>query len=584
MLVVVWLVFAAKAMLDARREAQAGLDRLDAARSQLTSRDLLSGRGEVALGEANVHFAKAYDTASAWWIAPLKIVPLLGEQIGSVESLSGGAADITRIGSSSLHAVRNEIDKVQRPRGAQRVALVRHLGQIATTTHAQLTPIGLGPDHWLVTPLQRAHTKFNDKLTELRTTVTSLVDASAGMADFLQGPRRYLVVAANNSEMRAGSGAFLSLGELVMRNGHFDLGTMRPSAILQPKSGAVHAGAYDADFAARFGYLDPTADFRELTESARFDVVAPLAVDMWKSHSGHSVDGVLVLDPVALQGLLKATGPVKVDGTVYSADNLLDQVFVAQYRGFDVNAGSVQQIERRDKLSKIARAAIQQIEHGNWKTVDLFEALRGAGIGRHILGWSSRSVEERGWLGAGVGGTFKSDSMLFSIQNRAGNKLDQFLTADGSISHATNRGGGTDIVVTSNVTNAIPQPIGQFPPYVLGPYVSNSTGAAGKYQGLFSAELPRLAQNIEIWMNGHAVPPNVIGRDGPDHQVIGANLTLTPGQSIAVEVRFSLPRGSHSLVVMPSARVLHPLFGRPGWLWHADGVQWADDRSRRVSL
>ena len=37
-------------------------------------------------------------------------------------------------------------------------------------------------------------------------------DASTGIAQMAQGPSKYLVLAANNAEMRAGSGMLLSAG------------------------------------------------------------------------------------------------------------------------------------------------------------------------------------------------------------------------------------------------------------------------------------------------------------------------------------------------------------------------------------
>ena len=579
---VAWVAMSVVKLLDARKHAQAGLTRLEQARDQLKSKDLLEGRGESVLGEANAEFERAHDSSSSWLLQPFRLVPFVSQQIGSVDSLAAGAAEITKIGGDALRDVRSEFDRVDRPQGKQRVTMLRRMSKIAKATNVDLAAVSLGPNRYLLPPLRDAHEKFDDNLGDLRGTVSGLVEASAGLVDFMRGPRRYLVIAANNTEMRVGVGAFLSLGELVVRDGKFELGEMLPAKVLEPPAGSVDPGRYDADFEARFGAYKPTDDFRELAQTARFDVLAPLAVDMWKAQGGNSVDGGLVLDPVALQGLLRATGPVEVEGKQYSADNLLDEIFVGQYRGLEINPARTEQVERRDKLSKVARAAIQQLEDGNWKTSELVEALRSAGVGRHILAWSSRSVEQKGWLGASVGGHVAQDGMLVAVQNRGGNKLDQFLTMDNTIT--TNELGdeSTEVVADVKIMNAIPTPIEQFPPYVLGPYLFNENGEAGKYEGSFGVELPRDARNSTIEVDGKQVPFTLGGRNGPDHRVLGTNLVLKPGESITMSVHFTLPRHHRSLLVAPTARVLHPMLGRPATLWTNGIDRWSDEKSHRI--
>ncbi len=579
---VAWVGFAALKLLDARKHAQAGLARLEAARDELKSKDLLEGRGEQVLGEANAEFELARDSSSNWLLQPFRLVPFVSQQIGSVDSLAAGAADITRIGGGALRDVRTEFDRVDRPQGKDRVAMVRKMRTIADATKTELASISLGPNRYLLPALRNAHAKFDDNLGDLRGTVSGLVDASAGLVDFMTGPRRYLVIAANNTEMGVGSGAFLSLGELVIRDGRFELGEMLPAKVLQPPAGSVAPGRYDSDFGDRFGVYSPTADFRSLAQTARFDVLAPLALDMWKARGGSTVDGVLVLDPVALKGLLGATGPVTVEGKQYSADNLLQEIFVEQYRGLEINPARTEQVERRDKLSKVARAAIQQLEDGNWKTADLVEALRVAGVGRHILAWSARTVEQKGWLGANVGGYVGPEGMLVAVQNRAGNKLDQFLTMDNTITTDVQPDNSTKVVVDVRIMNSIPLPIEQFPPYVLGPYGFDPTGEAGKYEGSFGVELPKDAGYYTIKVAGKQVPFTVGGPNGPDHHVLGANLALQPGESITMSVQFTLPAKARNLFVAPTARALHPMLGRPATLWTHGNDRWNDEKSHSI--
>src|SRR5207244_8808773 len=128
------------------------------------------------------------------------------------------------------------------------------------------------------------------------------------VASLLTGPRTYLVLAANNAEMRAGSGMFLSIGELTTSAGSLRLTGMSSVTEVPIPPGVPVEG----DLASRWGFIDPAADWRDLMLSPRFDASAQLATRMWAAAGRGPVDGVLVLDPVALSGILQATGPVQV--------------------------------------------------------------------------------------------------------------------------------------------------------------------------------------------------------------------------------------------------------------------------------
>ncbi len=64
------------------------------------------------------------------------------------------------------------------------------------------------------------------------------------------------------------------------------------------------------DLAARWGWLKPGQDWRNLGLTPQFDVNGPLAAQMWEAETGQHVDGVLAVDVEALHQLLEVTGPV----------------------------------------------------------------------------------------------------------------------------------------------------------------------------------------------------------------------------------------------------------------------------------
>ena len=63
---------------------------------------------------------------------------------------------------------------------------------------------------------------------------------AAVVARILEGPQTYLVLAANNAEMRAGSGAFLDAGVATTSSGSVTLGDLGPSGARTLPAGVVN--------------------------------------------------------------------------------------------------------------------------------------------------------------------------------------------------------------------------------------------------------------------------------------------------------------------------------------------------------
>ena len=122
------------------------------------------------------------------------------------------------------------------------------------------------------------------------------------MAELLQGPRNYLLLAANNSEMRVGSGRVPERRRPVDRR-----------RLLASRSGAVVVDfnlpdarvPLTGDLADRWGWLEPNREWRNLASSPRFDANAQLATQMWKASTGQDVDGVMAIDIQALRSMLR---------------------------------------------------------------------------------------------------------------------------------------------------------------------------------------------------------------------------------------------------------------------------------------
>src|ERR1019366_4703129 len=224
--------------------------------------------------------------------APVTVVPVVGRQFRSVRALSIAAGTVSAVGASFLTEVHGVLDE---PHGAgpDRVASLRRLSALSLSAQAQLARIDTGPSQALVGPLAAKHTEFVSQLDTARRRLATAAGVSAVTATILQGPQTYLVLAGNNAEMRAGSGAFLEVGTASTSDGSVHLGDLSPSGRLALSPGQVVA---TGDLERNWGWLDPGVDWRNLGVTPQFDVTAQLASRMWATSTGQQVDGVLALD------------------------------------------------------------------------------------------------------------------------------------------------------------------------------------------------------------------------------------------------------------------------------------------------
>jgi hypothetical protein len=555
-----WLVLAGLALLSANRDIRAGLRAVDGARSRADAASVVEGRLLPDLREARSRFAAAHDRVDGPLLWPARLLPFVGRQLRSVDDLSQAATTVADVAIDGMTDARPVLDE---PGGstAAKAASARRLAGLAGRADTGLGRLDLGPREGLLGPLARARDRLANQVAELRDALGKGSKGGTAVADLLEGPRRYLVFAANNAEMRAGSGMLLSAGELETGPEGLRLGTMRSVTDIPVPLGAV---PLTGDLADRWGWLEPNVEWRNLLTSPRFDVAAPLAAQMWVAAGNRPVDGVMVLDPVALGGLLQATGPVEVEGRRFTKDNIEEELLHAQYLRFPTTE---ERPERREGLGRIAAAVFASLDRGSWSLPGLATGLSRAAGGRHVLMWAANATEQAAWQALGVDGALQPDSLLVSVLNRGGNKLDPFLQVQAEIAVAPVEA-GTEVAVTIRMENRVPT--GE-PSYVAGPHPRSGVGE-GVYVGILSLNLPAAAEGAGF--DG----VDTLAAQGPDgpSKVIAFQFELPRDGHRTVVARFRLPARSGSLRIEPSARV-------PAVKWSSGSTTWTDTSTRTVS-
>ena len=554
-LLVLWIALSGLVLLRSRAAAVKGLDRLDAAQDKLTAAELLRGEGQAALAAARHDFQTANDRAGSIVLAPWKAVPLVRQNVRSVEALTAAATRVAAVAEQAA-AETAQVLEVTPVNGLQRIDMLLRLEDITGRAARNLRRIDLGPDFFLFGPLGDARDRFVDRLEQLRDAMGGARSLAEGAERLLRGPRRYLVLAANNAEMRAGSGMLLSAGIATFADGTFSLGEFSPSADFNLPAGAV---TLPPELEALWGSFTPGQEWRNLATTPRFDVTAPLAAEMWRAATGEVVDGVLAVDPVALRALLLAQGPIQAAGRQLTADDVVGFLLADQYAGVSITDS---QAGRRDALGDVAGAAVDTLNTRPWQSTALVGELGSAGRGRHVLAWARDPVEQEAWSAGGIDGSLDADSLSVSILNVGANKLDQYLKVDGRIEVAEVDDGGHDVTITLDVRNEAPTGL---PSYIAGPHPDTDL-AEGEYRGVVAVSSPGFGSVPTI-----EGLPNLLasGLDGPTKVAAAGDLRVGRGAAGAVTVRFRLPPGVTELQLEPSARV-------PPITWHFDGRTFED--------
>lgn len=542
----------ATAALDANRARHD----LAALRTGMATADVRSVDLEARLHHVAARLDRSHDRLAGVVLSPVRAMPFVGRQVRSAAALAGAGSVTADVAASSLRDVRAATD-----RHDGRVAQLDALERVARSADQRLGSVHLGPDRALVGPLRRARNDAVHDISQARTTLQRAAAGASGMRQMLASDGNQLVIAANNGEMRAGSGMFLSVGILRTGGGQLHLQDMATVGSVAPPASSVH---WPDGLDALWGWLGKEADFRNLMASPRFDVAAPIAKQVWEGAGKPRVDGVIVIDPATLQAILSATGPVRADGTEVSSSNVVPQLLLQQYRGLDGTRGAQQQ--RREVLSDVAGAAFEKLNAGAWDPLRLARALGGAADARHVLLWSSTPAIDAQWKAAGVSGEVGPDSLMLNVVNLGGNKLDQFLRVDATLATTLGRSGIEESVVVK-IANAAPPDL---PQYVEGPFPGSGL-APGDYQGMLSFTLPGDARGARF---DGSPPLAVAGSDGPS-QAFATKVRVAAGASTTFTMRFSRPATARQTVVEPSARI-------PATTWHVGGSTWLDDHRHAV--
>jgi len=495
------------------------------------------------------------------WLGGWSHVPLLGQPARWLRGTTASLVGLARVASDVANTIEPRLSTAGDPSG--RLALIDTVSSEFIRLQTAVDAVHIPSTGWFLPPVDSADGQLRTELKRIRGQIGNVLVGARGIRSLLAGPTTYLVLAANNAEMRAG-GMVLQAGTVYAAGGQIVPGPFLSTGELALKN----AVAVPSEIKTLYGWLDPGAEWRNTDSSPNFPAVAPIYAAMAEhradlSRRGSTIDGVIQLDVYALHRLLGVVGPVEVGGRRYASWNVERLVMHDLY----VSYGSVRPeiVARHRELGRLAEATFSALSHRHWDPRALLKALADAGGGRHLLVWSNRPDEAAAWSRLGVDGALRREGLMVTIQNHSGNKLDWFLRTTMTVGTRRLRDGHTRVTLTIAITN--PTPPNQ-PLYVTG---DGSIVPPGTYRAFVAVYLPGWATDVEL-AGGRTL---IVGPDGP-MRVIGTRIDVGRTETMNVVVTFDAPPNAR-IQLLPSGRI-------PPMTVDVRGKQLDDAKPRAIEL
>jgi hypothetical protein len=284
---------------------------------------------------------------------------------------------------------------------------------------------------------------------------SALLEALPGFLG-AEGPRRYFLGVQTPGELRGTGGLIGYWAVLEVDDGRFTLGeasvydalddvrATEQGTNIAPGMGRI--GQLSGDpfagvpttpaFAERYGHAAAGGLFSNVNVDPDLPTTARVALDLFAQRTDQQLDGMLLVDPIAMQGILEAIGqPVPMPAGI--ADDVLPTELApeefARFVTVDVYdvLGDGEGDRRKPLLQGLGDAAFARVFDGAWDGVAVSRALATASSGRHLQVFSEDVDEQAAFSRIGITGELiqpeDADLLAVTANNAVGGKQDVHL-------------------------------------------------------------------------------------------------------------------------------------------------------------
>ncbi len=354
-----WAYVAYRHLGSVRDDLFSARGQLDQAATALKDGDF--DTAQTFLQSAKDTFATVPDRVAAPQVFPAKVVPEIRRTLNAVSDLAvaadlvaGAGLDVTGqlgAGSGGLGALTPKDGRVPVEALAELAPVLIEAETAVLDAQTVVTDV---PRSGIYPAVREARDSF---LTLIDPVVDQVITASRAIqitpALFGQdGPRRYMVVAANPTEARGSGGFFGAYTIMEAVDGQLTFSPVNPTQDLE----AVPRGRIpwaDESLEERYDKYGGTGFFLNLNMTPDFPAAATAIERFYRESTDEQIDGVIAVNPFAFEALLGIAGPVDVPGFGSVGPNE-----VVEFVSHDAYSAITDPEERKRLIGLVATAAL----------------------------------------------------------------------------------------------------------------------------------------------------------------------------------------------------------------------------------
>ncbi len=433
--------------------------------------ELQAGRTGTALADLQ-RAAREADQASRLTDGPLwhlgGHLPVAGDTLHEVAALARIVADVSHQSLPTLATAVRALDRgeLRRPDGSLDIARLQAVAPAAINADAALaharTQLQALPDSHLIASVAHARATVVDDVTRLSSTIhgAALVSRLAPAMLGGQGRRSYLVALLNPAEARGSGGIPGSWAVVHADEGRLTLERVGSDDDLGPSPrnpATVPAVDLGPAYHQLWGSYGGDGRWLDATIGTDFPQAARVLQAVFTRATGEHVDGVVALDPVALDELLTPLGGVNLTTGEYLPPGKVApftmQELYSRYPSFGLDA------QRKEVLTGLTTMAFARLTQSTSSLAPLLAAVGQATGERRIKLWSDRPAEQELLAPLPVAAAMPTAPGPFaalSVSNATGGKLEYYLDRSLDYTAAGCQGDTRTATVTARLTDTAP--------------------------------------------------------------------------------------------------------------------------------
>ena len=410
--VVGWFVSSA---LKAKGEVEAAVAQAGNIQSQVLGGDTEAAKASIFALSSHIDATYQQTKSPVWAMAT--VIPKYGSDVKAVREVMSILEDVS---NNALPKLSKSVEGLDLTRIGIRDGAV-DLGDMASIAtdltaanksiadaNVKLHNVGGTNIPQLTEALDTAKAKFAD--------LSSLVDLGARTANLMPAMfdlsptgandsdgRNYLVLVQNNAELRATGGIFGSWGVLNVRDGKLSMGAFQPAKKLPNGTPGITLTAEEKSlFTDKMVIYQQDPDFTpDFPRAAQISAAMWKALDAQDKNQSPNIDGVIAVDPIFLQELLNAVGPVVLsDGAQLTGHNTVKTLLNDTYLRITDPKG--QNAFFFSAAASIFNHLISAVKNDN--SAQIVAAVQNAVNKGHIYLWSAHEDEQKQVEGTAISG------------------------------------------------------------------------------------------------------------------------------------------------------------------------------------